>query len=48
MGVFIRTPVANVVHTGDFKLDQTPIDGRLVDYAALTKFAKVGVDLLLV
>ncbi len=47
VGVFIRTPVANVVHTGDFKLDQTPIDGRLVDYAALTKFAKVGVDLLL-
>ena len=36
-----------MVHTGDFKLDQTPIDGRLVDYGALTKFAKMGVDLLL-
>ncbi len=47
VGVFIRTPAANVVHTGDFKLDQTPIDGRLVDYASLTKFAKVGVDLLM-
>ena len=47
VGVFIRTPVANVVHTGDFKLDQTPIDGRLVDYGALTKFAKMGVDLLM-
>ena len=42
-----RTPAGNIVHTGDFKLDQTPIDGRLVDYGALTKFAKVGVDLLM-
>jgi ribonuclease J len=47
VGIFIRTPVANVVHTGDFKLDQTPIDGRQTDYGALTKFAKVGVDLLM-
>lgn len=47
VGVFVRTSAANVIHTGDFKLDQTPIDGRLVDYAALTKFAKMGVDLLM-
>jgi ribonuclease J len=47
VGIFIRTPVANVVHTGDFKLDQTPIDGRLTDYSALSKFGKVGVDLLM-
>ena len=47
VGVFIRTPAANVVHTGDFKLDQTPIDGRMTDYGALTKFGKVGVDLLM-
>jgi ribonuclease J len=47
VGIFLRTPVANVVHTGDFKLDQTPIDGRLTDYSALTKFGKVGVDLLM-
>jgi ribonuclease J len=47
VGVFIRTPAANVVHTGDFKLDQTPIDGRLTDYGALAKFGKVGVDLLM-
>jgi len=47
VGVFIRTPAGNVVHTGDFKLDQTPIDGRLVDYGALTRFAKIGVDLLM-
>ena len=47
VGVFVRTPVANVVHTGDFKLDQTPIDGRLTDYGALTKFGRIGVDLLM-
>lgn len=47
VGVFIRTPAASVVHTGDFKLDQTPIDGRLTDYGALAKFGKVGVDLLM-
>jgi ribonuclease J len=47
VGLFIRTPTANVVHTGDFKLDQTPIDGRLTDYGALAKFGKLGVDLLM-
>jgi ribonuclease J len=47
VGLFIGTPVGNVVHTGDFKLDQTPIDGRLVDYRALTDYGKRGVDLLM-
>lgn len=47
VGVNIRTPVGNVVHTGDFKLDQTPIDGRLTDYGALSKYGKGGVTLLL-
>ena len=47
VGMFIRTPMGNIVHTGDFKLDQTPIDGRLTDYAALSKFGKIGVDLLM-
>jgi ribonuclease J len=47
VGVFIRTPVGNILHTGDFKLDQTPIDGLLTDYAALTAFAKRGVLLLM-
>ena len=35
------------MHTGDFKLDQTPIDGVTPDYASINKFAKSGVDLLL-
>jgi len=47
VGVFIRTPGGNVLHTGDFKLDQTPLDGRLVDYSALSRFAKAGVTVLL-
>ncbi len=47
VGVFIRTPTATVLHTGDFKLDQTPIDGRLTDYAALAKFGKTGVTVLM-
>ncbi len=47
VGVCVRTPVGSVLHTGDFKLDQTPIDGRLTDYGALTKFGKQGVMLLL-
>ena len=35
------------MHTGDFKLDQTPIDGVRPNYAAISKFAKMGVDLLM-
>jgi ribonuclease J len=47
LGVFIRTPAGNVLHTGDFKLDQTPIDGVHTDFAALSRFAKAGIDLML-
>lgn len=47
MGLFIRTPHGNIMHTGDFKLDQTPVDGVLCDFEAITRFAKAGVDLLL-
>ncbi len=47
VGIFIRTPAGSVMHTGDFKLDQTPIDGRLTDYGMITKFAKAGIDLLM-
>lgn len=47
MGVFMHTPAGNVLHTGDFKLDETPIDGELTDFAALARFASQGVDLLM-
>ena len=47
MGVFIKTPAGNVLHMGDFKLDETPIDGELTDFAALANFSRIGVDLLI-
>jgi ribonuclease J len=47
LGLFIRTPVGTVLHTGDFKLDQTPIDGVHTDFAAISRFAKTGVNLML-
>ena len=47
VGVFVRTPVGTVLHTGDFKLDQTPIDGRFTDFGAFAKAAKQGVTLMM-
>lgn len=47
LGVFIRTPQGTVLHTGDFKLDQTPIDGVTPDYRAINLFGSLGVDLLM-
>lgn len=47
LGIFMNTPAGTVIHTGDFKLDQTPIDGRRPNYQAICKFGAQGVDLLL-
>lgn len=47
VGVFLQSPAGNVLHTGDFKLDQTPIDGVTTDFGALAKFSKIGVDLMM-
>ncbi|WP_302319982.1 ribonuclease J, partial [Gordonibacter pamelaeae] len=47
VGVFFQSPAGNVLHTGDFKLDQTPIDGVTTDFGALAKFSKTGVDLMM-
>ena len=46
-GVFFKTPAGTVLHTGDFKLDQTPIDGVTPNYTAINAFGAEGVDLLL-
>jgi ribonuclease J len=43
MGVAIHSPVGTVVHTGDFKFDQTPIDGRVPDYNTLARLGSEGV-----
>ncbi len=47
MGLAIRTPVGLVIHTGDFKVDHTPADGRPTDLAHLANLCKSGVLLLL-
>ncbi|MCQ2752623.1 MAG: ribonuclease J, partial [Coriobacteriales bacterium] len=47
MGIFIHCPAGNVLHTGDFKLDQTPIDGVRTNFQAINRFSEKGVDLLL-
>lgn len=47
VGAFLQSPAGNVLHTGDFKLDQTPIDGVHTDFGALARFGKVGVDLMM-
>lgn len=47
LGVFIESPAGNVLHMGDFKLDQTPIDGVTTDFAALARFGEQGVDLMM-
>lgn len=47
VGVFFQSPAGNVLHTGDFKLDQTPIDGVHTDFAALSEFGRIGVDLMM-
>lgn len=47
MGVYITSPAGTVLHTGDFKIDETPIDGERTDFAALTMFGEKGVDLLM-
>ena len=46
-GVALRTPVGTVIHTGDFKLDQTPVDGHRSELGKLAALGEEGVVLLM-
>ena len=46
-GLAIKTPVGTVVHTGDFKMDQTPVDGEVMDYARFSEYGEAGVLLFM-
>jgi len=47
LALAIRTPAGLVLHTGDFKMDQLPLDGRITDLAGFARLGAEGVDLLL-
>lgn len=47
VGFGINTPFGLVVHSGDYKFDNSPVDGRKPDYAKLAEFSKRGVLLLM-
>ena len=47
LGVSIRTPAGLVLHTGDFKMDQLPLDGRITDLGGWARLGREGVDLLM-
>jgi len=47
LAVAIRTPAGLVLHTGDFKMDQLPLDGRLTDLGGFARLGAEGIDLLM-
>ncbi|MCL2541299.1 MAG: ribonuclease J [Nocardioidaceae bacterium] len=47
LAVAIRTGAGMVLHTGDFKMDQLPLDGRITDLRAFARLGEEGVDLFL-
>ncbi|RLB70763.1 MAG: ribonuclease J [Deltaproteobacteria bacterium] len=47
VGLAIKTPAGTMIHSGDFKIDQTPVDGETTDLARLAELGEEGVLLLL-
>ncbi|HEX6151852.1 ribonuclease J [Nocardioides sp.] len=48
LAVVIRTGAGVILHTGDFKMDQLPLDGRITDLRAFARIGEEGVDLFMV
>lgn len=48
LAVAVRTAAGTVLHTGDFKMDQLPLDGRITDLRAFARLGEQGVDLFMV
>src|SRR5215207_9456842 len=48
LAVAVRTSAGTILHTGDFKADQLPLDGRLTDLLAFARIGTEGVDLLMI
>jgi ribonuclease J len=46
-GLGIQTPMGNIIHTGDFKLDPTPVDGELMDLHKFTEYGENGTLLMM-
>ena len=47
MGIALSTPLGTVIHTGDFKIDHTPVDGHTIELTTLARYGDEGVLLLL-
>lgn len=47
MGLAIHTPIGIVLHTGDFKLDQTPVDGQVTDFGKMAELGEKGVMVMM-
>lgn len=45
--IYLKTPAGTVFHSGDFKLDVSPIDGKIMDLTRIGELGKSGIDLLL-
>lgn len=48
LAVSVSTPAGTILHTGDFKMDQLPMDGRITDLRAFARLGEQGVDLFMV